>query len=384
MRVLLLNYEFPPLGGGAGRAMQSMAHQLAAMGHEIDIVTSHTKFTYKESVECGVKIFAVPSFRNGIHDCGIKGVFIYLFFAYFKILKLFRSNNYDIIHYFFSLPTAFISLLPGKHRKIPYVVSLRGSDVPNYDVYNKKLKILHSLTLPLTRVIWSRAKSVIAVTKSLEHIAAQTSPFQRIEVIPNGIDSTIFTRLSYPDKNDREFKLITVSRLIERKGIQHILKALAETGDKSIRLVIIGEGNYENELLKICKNLKLTDVVTFLGFRMRDTLPEYFSKSDVFILPSLAEAFGNVIAEAMACGLPIISTKEGGIVDLVEHENGILVEPGNISQIKAAIIKMKSDLEMRKCMSNANHLKMAENFNWEKITLSYIHLYERSINEYYK
>jgi glycosyltransferase involved in cell wall biosynthesis len=356
----------------------------AAMGNEIEIVTSHTKFAYKESVECGVKIFAVPCFRNGIHDCGIKGVLSFLLFAYFKILKLFRSNNYDVIHYFFSLPTAFISLLPGKHRKIPYIVSLRGSDVPNYDIYNKKLKILHTLTLPLTKIIWSRAKAVTSVTESLKHIALQTSPSQNIEVIPNGIDTNIFTRLSLSNKNNKEFRLITVARLIERKGIQDVLKALADIRDKSISLSIIGEGSYKNELHKLCNNLKLTDAVTFLGYRMRDRLPEYFSQSDVFILTALAEAFGNVIAEAMACGLPVISTKVGGIIDLIENENGILVEPGNVGQIKAAIIKMKSDFEMRKCMSSANYFKITENFKWEKITSSYFNIYQRSINEYYK
>jgi hypothetical protein len=70
------------------------------------------------------------------------------------MLKLFKHKKFDAVHYFFSLPTAFLSLLPGKHRSLPFIVSLRGSDVPRYDIYNKKLQLLHKLFLPLTKLIW--------------------------------------------------------------------------------------------------------------------------------------------------------------------------------------------------------------------------------------
>jgi glycosyltransferase involved in cell wall biosynthesis len=132
VKLLLLNYEYPPLGGGAGRATQSIAEQLASMGQDVNIITSHISFSYKDIVEKGFKVYFVPSLRKGIHNCGLRGALTYVFFAYFKLLKLLRSNEYDIVHYFFSLPTAFLSILPGKHRKLPYIVSLRGSDVPNY------------------------------------------------------------------------------------------------------------------------------------------------------------------------------------------------------------------------------------------------------------
>ena len=121
-----------------------------------------------------VKVYTVPSLRKGIHDCGIRGALTYLFYAYFKMLKLFRYKKYDIIHYYFSLPTAFLSVLPGKHRRVPYIISLRGSDVPNYDIYNKKLELLHKFCLPLTKLIWNRAKAVIAVTTSLKQTALLT------------------------------------------------------------------------------------------------------------------------------------------------------------------------------------------------------------------
>lgn len=384
MKLLLLNYEYPPLGGGAGRAMQSIASQLTAMEHEVDILTSNITFAYNDTVDNGIRVFAVPSLRKGIHDCGFRGAFTYVFFAYFKMLKLFRYKKYDIVHYYFSLPTAFLSLLPGKHRRVPYIISLRGSDVPNYDIYNKKLELLHKLCLPLTKLIWNRAQAVIAVTTSLKRTALLTCPHQAIDVIPNGLDTNVFVPMPDAKRNDNKFRLITVSRLIERKGIQHILNALSEINDESIRLMIIGEGNFEDELRNICDKHGLNNVVTFMGFRRRNTIPAYFAQSDVFILPSLAEAFGNVIAEAMACGLPIIGANEGGIPDLVGEENGILVEPGNVEQIKSAIIAMKINEEMRIRMGKANTVKIEQKYKWEKVALAYKDIYVKSLNGHYK
>jgi len=380
MKLLLLNYEYPPLGGGAGRAMQSIAKQLVEMGHDVDIITSHTKFSFDYILDEGVKVYFVPSLRKGIHDSGLRGAFTYLFFAYLKLLKLFRHSKYDFVHYFFSLPTAFLSILPGKHRKLPYIVSLRGSDVPSYDIHNKKLEFLHKLYLPITKFIWKKAKAVIAVTTSLKETALRSKPDQLIDVIPNGIDTNIFSPAAECKRNDNKFRLITVSRLIKRKGIQYVLKALSEINDNSISLTIIGEGNYENELKNMSDKLGLAERVSFLGFRKRTTIPSYLQQSDVFILLSLAEAFGNVIAEAMACGLPIIGANEGGIPDLVNEENGILVQPENIPQIKSAIIAMKTNEEMRIKMGKVSTIKIEEEYKWEKVALAYNKIYEKSLN----
>jgi L-malate glycosyltransferase len=390
MNLLLLNYEYPPLGGGAGRAMQSLAKKFSAMGDNVEIITSNTSFKFSKVQDQGLKIYMVPSLRKGIHDSGLRGALTYLFFAYFKLLKLSYQNKYDIIHYYFSLPTAFLSILPGKHRKLPYIVSLRGSDVPKYDVYNKKLNLLHKIYLPITKHIWKKANAVIAVTTSLKQIALRTNPNQKIEVIPNGINTNVFSPSAEHIQNNGEFRLITVSRLIKRKGIQNVLKALAEIRKSLppgkgnvINFTIIGEGNYESELKTMTNKLGLNNVVRFLGYLPTNDIPSYFRQSDAFILPSLAEAFGNVVAEAMACGLPIIGADEGGIPDLVNEENGILVQPENISQIKSAIITMINDKEMRLKMSNTNVKKIAQNYNWDAIAIAYKDIYMKNVNGYY-
>ncbi len=154
--------------------------------------------------------------------------------------------------------------------------------------------------------------------------------------------------------------------------------------DNSISLTIIGEGNYENELRKMSKNLDLSNVVTFMGFCKRNVIQSYFWQSDVFILLSLAEAFGNVFAEAMASGLPIIGARQGGILDLVGEDNGILVDPENFSQIKCAILTMKNNKEMRIKMGKVNTEKIELNYKWEKVALAYNNIYEKILNGSYE
>ena len=261
MKILLCNYEFPPLGGGAGVATYNLAKELVALQHGVTVLTSESK-----QQEEGYQKFAierVPSWRKGIHDCGFRGALTYVFGAYPKLLNLLRRNQYDVIHYFFGIPTGLLSMLPGVHQKIPYIVSLRGSDVPGYDLSNPKLEFIHQLCKPITRHIWKRAHRVVAVTNSLSLTAHQTAPFQSIDVIPNGIDANIFNAPNLPKKPGRSFRMICVSRLIKRKGIEHILQAILELGDHDLRLLIVASGNYEQHLKKRGTELGLNKTVAF-------------------------------------------------------------------------------------------------------------------------
>ncbi len=376
MNILLLNYEFPPIGGGGGKAAYNLARELAGLGHQVDVLTSKINGQLSKERMDGFTVYRVISWRKGIHDCGFRGAFTYVLFAIFKFLHLTRTNKYDVIHYFFGLPTGFLSLLPGPHNKTPYFISLRGSDVPGYDKYNKSLQKVHCLLAPLTRKIWRHAEQMIAVTNSLKEIARLTAPLQKFHVVPNGVESIFLKVSSSAAQNKQDMKLISVARLIERKGIHHILFALAELQDPDIYLLIVGSGSFEAELKKICKDLSLERVVTFYGFCDPQMLPGLYAESDAFILPSQAEAFGNVFAEAMACGLPVIGTNIGGIPDLVGKENGILTKPGDINQLTHAIVTLKKSQKLRTQMQIANREKIIEQYSWKGVAHQHITLYQ--------
>ena len=371
---MLLNYEFPPMGGGAGRATYNIARQLALLGHDVDVLTSRANGEKACEETGGVTIHRVPIIRENIHECGFFGAFVYVFFAYFKLIKLIETKDYDILHYFFGLPTGLLAVLPARHKHIPFVVSLRGSDVPFYDPFNKHLSLAHQLLKPVTQSIWRRANHVVALSESLRSTALKTSPKEKIDVIENGIDSEIF-HAKRNRRVDKSFKMILVSRLIERKGIQYVIAAMSGLADADISLTVVGVGKYEKKLKKMCEECGLQSVVHFYGYCPNEKLPSLYHESDVFILTSLAESFGIVFLEAMASGLPVIGGRTGGVPAIVSAENGILVEPTSVKEIGNAIVKMKENPGMRRDMAVRNRQKVLEQYSWERVAEMYNRIY---------
>ena len=381
MHVLLLNYEFPPAGGGAGFATYNIGRELVRMGVSVDVLTSRIEGETDGDTLDGMRIYRVPSWRKGIHDCGMLGAYSYVGFAFHKRYKLLKSTNYDLEHYFFSLPTGILSLSPIPRNKNTYIVSLRGSDVPGYDPFNPKLERMHRILLPLTKRIWRNASAVVALSQGLKAIALQTAPSQDIDVISNGIEVDHFSPYTGEYKHDGPLRLITVSRLLERKGIHHLLAAIANPSPLPVTLNIVGTGSYEDELRKACTEYGLDDRVTFTGFVRRDKLPELYRQHDVFALPSQTESFGLVFAEAMACGLPIIGTDVGGIPELVRHgTDGILVKPAEPGKVRESLEALLNNPAKRKAMGLAARQRIEEKYAWRVIASQYLEHYRKVLS----
>ena len=381
MHILLLNYEFPPAGGGAGFATYNIGRELVQMGVKVDVLTSRIEGEADGAILDGMRIYRVPSWRKGIHDCGMLGAYSYVGFALRKRSRLVKSTKYDLEHFFFSLPTGILSLSPIQKRKHPYIVSLRGSDVPEYDPFNQKLEKVHKILLPLTKSIWRNASAVVALSQGLKDIALKTAPDQEIDIISNGIEIDHFYPAGTEKKQNGPLKLITVSRLLERKGIHHLLEAIAKPSPLPVTLTIVGTGSYENELRRICTELELNDRVDFTGFVRRDELPELYRQYDVFALPSQTESFGLVFAEAMSCGLPIIGTFVGGIPELVRHEiDGILVNPAKPGEIRESLETMLNNPEKRIAMGIAARQRIEEKYSWRVIAAQYLECYQKVLS----
>lgn len=375
LNILVINYEFPPLGGGAGRGTYNLARELAKKGHKVDVLTSRAVgFTKTEKIE-GFHVYRVKSWRKGIHDCGFRGALTFLLFAIPVFLRLTRRKDYNIIHYFFSLPTGLLRFIPGKHRTVPYVVSLRGSDVPGYDSFNRNLQRVHQILLPVTRNIWRSAARVVALSSDLRNSAKESDDVARIDIVPNGIESEMFLFDTSVDKTSPTIKLICVARLIERKGVQHILRALCALPD-SIKLTVVGEGNYMHVLQQLASELKLDNRVNFYGYCPRDKLVQLYNRSDIFVLPSMAESFGMVFVEAMSCGLPVIGARVGGVPDIIKEENGILVTPDSVDDVVSAIQHLASDESLRNSMAKENRRKAVEQYAWSSVADAYELIYQ--------
>ncbi len=375
MRVLLLNYEFPPVGGGAGYATAKIAESLVRKGIEAEILTSRIDGEVDGEPVHGVPVHRVWSWRVDIHDCGLRGAYTYVLTAAAKLQRLRAERHYDLEHYFFSLPTGLLTLVPQAQTQTPYIVSLRGSDVPGYDRQNQKLERLHALMRPVTRRIWRRASKVVALSNALAETARQTAPEVDVEVIPNGIDTQQFVP---PDTRQRHspVRLITVARLLKRKGIHTILEACAKPSRLPVQLQIVGTGPYEAKLRQMVDELCLSDRVQFLGFVPNEELPAYYQNADIFVLPSATESFGLVFAEAMACGLPIAASDVGGIPETVrDGVDGLLCPPDDPMALRGNLVRLMSDFEGREEISQSQRLRILKHYPWDQIAERYADLY---------
>ncbi|MDQ3136423.1 MAG: glycosyltransferase family 4 protein [Gemmatimonadota bacterium] len=388
MRVLLLNYEYPPNGGGAGVATEMLARNLAARGAAVDVVTAGPANTVERVLaptgvvadgtvanEGSLKVHRVRCRRTAVHQAGMLDAASYLAAALPAARRLLRTQHFDVAHFFFSLPTG--ALLPLLDlRGVPVVVSLRGSDVPGYDPHNRAVHCAHGLLRPVTRWIWRRADRVVAVCDSLGALGRETWPELRYAVVHNGVDLERF----HPD-DDRDYRTdrircLAVARLVERKGLRDLIRALALLERGRFRLDIVGAGPDEGTLRDLTSELSLGHEVRFVGALDRDATAARYRAADLFTLPSSAEAFGNVFAEALASGLPVVGSAVGGIPELVEHGvNGLLVAPNDPVALADAMRALADDPRRRREMSLRNRAKAEATLDWGQVTARYLSIY---------
>jgi glycosyltransferase involved in cell wall biosynthesis len=373
MRLLLLNYEFPPLGGGASSATFHLAREYARMGHHVDVLTSRSKGQPSVERLGSVTVYRVFSLRKSPHDTGLLGAATYLVGAYWQLHTLLRQRRYDRAQFFFAVPTG---LLAGLWRRLsgrPYVVSLRGSDVPGYDADFKLVGLLHRLLAPLTRRILKEADHVVANSQSLRLLALATYPDVEIAVATNGVCENAFHPAIAATERESERFALCVARLVKRKGIDQLLNALKHCGDKHLTLKIAGTGAEEAAIKKLARSLDIEDRVQFLGNQTPEALARLYQQAAFLVHPALAESFSMTLLEAMASGLPIVSTEAGGIPELVRHEeNGLLCPPGDVEALARAMGIMAADPALRARFASANRRKILEQFTWDRIAQQYL------------
>ena len=192
---------------------------------------------------------------------------------------------------------------------------------------------------PFVRRIWRDAAHVSAVSADLRALAWQTEPGLAIDVIPNGVDTRRFMPAGRGERND----ILFAGRLIQRKGVAHLLEAYAGLGDlpRRPRLLIAGDGPERGALEALSRRLGIAESVVFLGYLERDRLAQVYREAGIFVLPSLAEALSNVVPEAMASGQAIVTTATGAREVL--QDNGLVVPPGDSAALRDALRRYLTD-----------------------------------------
>jgi glycosyltransferase involved in cell wall biosynthesis len=386
MKVLFFNYEYPPLGGGAGNATSYILKEFSKINDlEIDLVTSAIDKNYSlEKIGDKIRIHKLPIGKDGnnLHYQSQKELLVYSWKAFWFTRQLIRQNKYDLTHSFFAVPCGALSWWLSFSNNLPYIVSLRGSDVPGY---SERFSLVYKILTPAIRFIWKKSFFTVANSLEFKKLAQGTNPQQEIKIITNGIDGDEFYAKKFnPEATQREgeFKIICGSRITPRKGIRFIIEALDILRKKGvlIKLDIIGQGNERIELERKVQDLNLNEAVNFIGFVEHNKLPSVYAGANVYVSASLNEGMSNTLLEALSAGLPIIATNTGGTAETVtEGVNGYIIEMESAQSIVDKVEILFNDYQLEKKMSQASRA-LAEKMSWGNIAQEYYALYSEILD----
>jgi glycosyltransferase involved in cell wall biosynthesis len=443
MRILIINYEFPPIGAGGGKASQKIAACLVEMGHTVRVITSrptqlyslfgnmaalvglgfwtyliYAKFAFNEDLSDhgftilgtlliligfilrhtgltweltnpirglkpvefidGVEVRRVPVLRQRQEYCSTFEMGAFVLSGLWHSLAQVPEFKPDVVHIFFGIPDGPIGWALKRVYGLPYLISLRGADVPSDEVkrFAKQYKILR----PFVRRLWRDANALVAVSNGLREYAYQTTPDLPITVIPNAIELSVFTP---PRKRDDSgpVKLLFVGRFNAFKNVETLLEAVGRmktAGVNNFELQLVGDGERRAALERLTVENGLTRHVRFLGWVDRAAIVERYRQADLFVTATTWEGMPNTVLEGMACGLPVVATRAAGLDQLVrEGVNGYLVDINDPAALADRLIALTDNPHERRRMGKESRKIAEQEFAWDYIAEQYVDIYKQ-------
>lgn len=375
MRILIVNFEYPPIGGGGGVATQQIAYELSKR-HEVHVLTSSAD-TSKDQDSHPIILHRVPVIgRRYQQTASVISMASFVVSAFFRLLRICKDHSFDVINAQFALPSGLPVAIVSKYYSIPFVLSFIGGDI--YDPTKWISPHRHASLRWLIRWMSGQADLCTAISHDTKYRAQHIHHVTKeIVVTPLGIvpSRTFRTSRSILGLPDDNIICITIGRLIPRKNVHVIMRAIADV--TSVFLSVVGDGPDKQTLHTLAKNLGIQERVKFYGFVSNTMKQQLLQKSDIYISCALHEGFGLVFLEAMDAGLPIIAPSYGGQVDfLKDKENALFINPQSASEVRSALNKLIEHKELMEAMSNNNEKKVKE-FYIDKTAHALEYVFER-------
>jgi len=358
MRIVLIVNLFPPKWlAGTEIATYNIAKYLAKKGNEIHVITLRDEmFPKREKLD---NFFVHRVDFKKIRLIGVISLWI-------SILVKIKEIDPDMIH-IQAISIAIPGLLSKIFLKKPYIVWGRGSDVYLPDKFTK-------LT---SKMVLNNASAVIALNEDMKIKMSNICKKDEIVILPNGIELEKFKDIYLMEQESIKKTIIFVGTLKSVKGVKYLIKAMKIITEKSpdTSLLIVGDGQEKEKLETLVQELNLQNSIRFAGKVTNEQIPKYMAQADLFVLPSLSEGFPLVVVEAMASGLPIVTTNVRGLPEIVQNgENGFNVEPKNPEDLAEKILLILESKDLREKMSKKNLIK-ANEYTWDRVVDELIKVY---------
>ena len=351
MRILVLNYEFPPVGGGGGRASAALCAALARRGHELRVITSRAPDLAPEERLEGYRVTRVFTGRRSRYRASFASMAGYVVGALIPALRLARSWKPDVIHAHFAVPTGVLALRLSKMTRTPYVLTAHLGDVPGG--VPGKIDRWFRWVYPFTPSVWKNAARVVAVSEHTRGLARENYEVD-IDVIPNGID----LRSDGPKSVADPPRLIFAGRFQPQTNLRLLVELLASVQDVPWQCELLGDGPDRAEIIQLVRSYALDARVELPGWVDGDVVERRLNASDLLLLTSRTEGFPVIGVQSLAIGLAILASRAGGLSELVENEvNGRLCEVDDLACFEQALRWCLEDRERLLEMKRASHSK---------------------------
>jgi len=302
------------------------------------------------------------------------------------IADLVKRYKIDIIHAHFAYPEGFAGFLARNMMEVPFVLTLHGYDILTEPSINYGVRLARRYDIMVRKVL-AESDMIFAASKHVYKAAISAGcPKDHLLLLPNGVDVERFNpRL---DRSLVRERLGVAGRPVvftlrwhePKNGIEYLIRAVPHVLSEvpEAMFVIGSDGPLMDYHKSLAENLGVADQMLFVGRISRMDLPYYYAASDVFVIPSVVEAFGLVTVEAMACGKPVVGTNVGGIPEIiVDGANGLLVEPKNPEKLAKNIVLLLENHELRKKMGQRGRKIAEEDFDVKKRVRKILSAYDR-------
>ncbi|MGK9475196.1 N-acetyl-alpha-D-glucosaminyl L-malate synthase BshA [Melioribacter sp. OK-6-Me] len=366
-----------PTYGGSGVVATELGLELAARGHQVHFISyaiPHRLDRFVENIFFHeVEMASYPLFEHSLYDISLTS----------KMLEVIEYENLDLMHVHYAIPHAISAYLAKQIRKklnsdIKFITTLHGTDIT--------LMGLEPSFMPLVKFSIEESDGVTAVSRFLKEKTLTNFNIQKeIEVIYNFIDIN-----KYRPKENEDFRnhiapngekvLVHTSNFRAVKRVTDTIKILYIVNKQiPTRLLLVGDGPERSECERLTRELNLHKEVIFLG--KQDALPEILNAADIFLMPSQSESFGLSALEAMACGLPVVSSSVGGLPELIIHnETGYIAEIGDVERMAKYVLDLLTNEKKYKTFSLNSRNRAVKNFDKDLIVPKYIDYYEKVMN----
>ncbi|MBW2368027.1 MAG: glycosyltransferase family 4 protein [Deltaproteobacteria bacterium] len=406
LRICLLGYRSDPHCGGQGVYLKNLSRALAQIGHDVTVVSGPPY----PHLDTNIRLVRLPSldlynpahlFRVGnplrllnpanfvewfgITSMGFSEPLAFGMRAYHYLRK--RFDDFDIVHDNQSLSYWLLAL----NRYLPTTATIHHPITIDRDI------AVRSARSVVKKVMEWRWYAFVGMQKRvsamLSHILTVSEcargdivrdfkiPAGRFRIVPNGIDTALFYPLSGIERNPGRI-MVTNSADVPLKGLAYLLRSVADLSKtRDVKLVVIGAPRKNGQVGKLIRQLGIAHLITFTGRIDHDEFVRQYARANMAVIPSLYEGFGLPAGEAMACGVPVISTTAGALPEVV-GDTGLLVPPANHNRLTKAIETLLDNPEKATEMGQAGYRRIHRQFTWKRAAEKTVNAYREVIRDH--